>query len=156
MKALIRLNSALIVGCLRVFFGCIEQSFPEGIIKLYEGTILTTGKVCWVQYLLVFRLVPGYKGERLISGLRRKDWILCALSLAVTSLWPQKVGSMGEIFSARWKLLLISDQDKDLVKNWFEDGGSMSPFQPLRKGRQRILQLTCFNLHKEKTLEHTI
>ena len=101
MNALIRLNSAVIVGCLRVFFGCIEQSFPEGIIKPYEGTILTTGKVCCVQYLLVFRLVSGYTGERLISGLRRKDWILCALLLAVTSLWPQKVGSMGEIFSAR-------------------------------------------------------
>ena len=131
MKALNRLNSALIVGCLRVFFGCIEQRFPKGIIKPYEGTILTTGKVCCLQYLLVFRLVSGYTRERLISGLRRKDWILQALLLAVTSLWPHKVGSRAEIYSARWKLLLISDQAKDLVKNWFEGGGSMSPFQPL-------------------------
>ena len=30
-----------------------------------------------------------------------------------------------------WKLMLISDQAKDLVKNCFESGGSMSPFQPL-------------------------
>ena len=112
MKALIRLNSALIVGCL-----------PKGIINPYEGTILTTGKVCCVQYLLVFRLVSGYTGERLISGLRRKDWILRALLLAVAGLWPHKVGSRGEIYSARWKLLLISDQAKD--------GGSMSPFQLL-------------------------
>ena len=130
MNVLITLNSAFIVGCLGVFFGCIEQSFPEGIIKPYEGTILTTGKVCCLQYLLVFRLVSGYTGERLISGLRRKDWILRALLLAVTSLWPQKVSSMGEFFSARWKLLLISDQAKNLVKNWFEGRGSMSPFQP--------------------------
>ena len=41
------------------------------------------------------------------------------------------MGSRGEIYSARWTLLLISDQAKDLVENWFEGGGSMSPFQPL-------------------------
>ena len=35
------------------------------------------------------------------------------LSLAVTSLWPHRVGSRGEIYSARWKLMLISDQVKD-------------------------------------------
>ena len=51
------------MGCLRVVFGCLEQSFPEGISKPYEGTILTSGKVCCVQYLLVFRLISGYRGE---------------------------------------------------------------------------------------------
>ena len=70
-------------------------------------------------------------GERLILGLRRKDWKLRALSLAVTSLWPQKVRARGEIYSARWKFMLISDQAKDLVKNCFEGGGFMSLFQPL-------------------------
>ena len=54
----------------------------------------------------------GYTGERLIPGLRRKDWILRALLLEVTSLWLQKVGSRGEIYSARWKLVLISDSAK--------------------------------------------
>ena len=73
----------------------------------------------------------GYTDERRIPGLRRKDWKLRALSLAVTSLWPQKVGSRGEIYSARWKFMLISDQAKDLVKNCFEGGGCISPFQPL-------------------------
>ena len=148
MKALIRLNSALIVGCLRVFFWLHWAMIPKGIIKPYEGTILTTGKVCCVQYLLVFRLVSGYRGERLISGLRRKDWILRALLLAVTSLWPQKVSSIGEFFSARWKLLLISDQAKNLVKNWFEGRGSMSRFQPhpdfIR--RHRLLLLVKVNV----------
>ena len=104
------------MGCLIVFFGCLEQSFPEGIIKPYEGTILSSGKVCCVQYLLVFRLLSGYTGERLIPGLRRKDWVLRALLLAVTSLWPQKLGSRDEIYSERWKLALISDQAKDLAK----------------------------------------
>ena len=51
-----------------------------------------------MQYLLVFRLLSGYTGERLIPGLRRKDWILRALLLAVTSLWPHKVGSRVEIY----------------------------------------------------------
>ena len=64
-------------------------------------------------------------------GLRRKDWILRALLLVVTSLWAHKVGSSVEIYSARWKFMLISDQAKDLVKNCFEGGGSMSPFQQI-------------------------
>ena len=119
------------VGYLRVFLGCLEQSFPEGIIKPYEGTILSSGKVCCVQYVLVFRLLSGYTGERLIPGLRRKDWILRALSLAVTNLWSHKVGPKVEIYYARWKFMLISDQAKDLVKNCVESEGCMSPFQPL-------------------------
>ena len=128
--------------CLRVF-GCFQQSFPEGIIKSYEGTILTSGKVCCVQYLLVFRLISGYTGERLIPGLRQKDWVLRALLLTVTSLWPRS----GEIYSARWKLILISDQFKDLVKNCFEGGGSMSPFQPLVYIRDHE-QIDCVSREK--------
>ena len=38
---------------------------------------------------------------------------------------------MGEIYSARWQLMPISDQDKGLVKNCLEGGGFMSPLQPL-------------------------
>ena len=72
-----------------------------------------TSKVCCVQYLLLFRLISGYAGERLIPGLRRKDWILRSLLFIVTSLWRHKVGSRDEIYSARWKLTLISDQAKE-------------------------------------------
>ena len=100
-------------------------------LKPHEETILTSGKMCCVQYLLVFRLISVYTDERLIPGLRRKDWILRALLLVVTSLWAHKVGSSVEIYSARWKFMLISDQAKDLVKNCFEGGGSMSPFQQI-------------------------
>ena len=67
----------------------------------------------------------------MILALRWKDWILRALLLAVKSLWPHKVGSRDGIYLARWKLMLISDQGKDLVKKSLEGGGSMSPFQPL-------------------------
>ena len=59
--------------------------------------------------------------------MRRKDWILRALLLAVTSLWPHKVGSMGDIDSARWKLILISDQAIKIVLK----AGSPCPLQPL-------------------------
>ena len=47
------------------------------------------------------------------------------------SLASQSIGSRVEIYSARWKFMLISDQAKDLVKNCVEGGGCMSPFQPL-------------------------
>ena len=72
-------------------------------------------------------LLTTYMGKRLIPGLRRYDWILRALLFAVTSLWPHKVGSRGEIFSARWKLMLISDQAIDFLKG----GSCMFSFQPL-------------------------
>ena len=142
MKALVRLNSALIVGCLRGFFGCIEQWFRRASLSLMKEQFSRLGKSA------ASNIFSGYRGERLISGLRRKDWILRALLLAVTSLWPQKVSSMGEFFSARWKLLLISDQAKNLVKNWFEGRGSMSRFQPhpdfIR--RHRLLLLVKVNV----------
>ena len=49
------------------------QSFSKGIIKPNEGTVLTTGKVRCVQYLLVFchiwlhewKTDPGLETERL-------------------------------------------------------------------------------------------
>ena len=48
-------------------------------------------------------------------------------SLASQSRFKARV----EIYSARWKFMLISDQAKDLVKNCVEGGVCMSPFQPL-------------------------
>ena len=54
--------------------------------------------------------------ERLIPGLRQKDWILGALLLEVTNLWPHKVGARGKVNSARWKLIMNSNQAKDLLK----------------------------------------
>ena len=49
-------------------------------------------------------------------------------SVGSKNLWPHKVGSRVENYSARWKFMLISDQAKDFVKNCVEGGGSMSPF----------------------------
>ena len=64
-------------------------------------------------------------GETLISGLKRKGIILRALMWAVTSLWPQKVAFRSQNYSARAKLMLISDQARDL----FWRPTSMNPFQ---------------------------
>ena len=41
---------------------------------------------------------------------------------AVTSLWPQKVAFRSQNYSARAKLMLISDQARDLVKICLEAG----------------------------------
>ena len=79
------------VGCRRVsFLGTLSKFF---VMNYHD-------KVRRVQYLLVFRLISSYTGERLIPGMRRKDWILRALFLEV-SLWPHNVGSRDEIYSAR-------------------------------------------------------
>ena len=48
---------------------------------------------------------------------------------AVTSLWPQKVAFRSQNYSARAKLMLISDQARDLVKNCFEGWRPLCPFQ---------------------------
>ena len=45
---------------------------------------------------------------------------------AVTSLWPQKVAFRSQNYSARAKLMLISDQARDLVKICFEAGVHVS------------------------------
>ena len=68
-------------------------------------------------------------GETLISGLRQKGIILRALMWAVTSLWPQKVAFRSQNYSARAKLMLISDQARDLVKMCFEGRHPCGPFK---------------------------
>ena len=51
---------------------------------------------------------------------------------AVTSLWPQKVAFRSQSYSARAKLMLISDQARDLVKNCFEDRRPCVAFKTAR------------------------
>ena len=104
------------MGCLRVFLAALSKVFRKASLSLIpEATILTTSKVCCVQYLLVFRLISGYTDERLIPGLRQKDWILRALLLAVTSLWPHKVGSRDKNLFGEMEI--DADFDSDQAKN---------------------------------------
>ena len=58
--------------------------------------------------------------------------ILRALMWAVTSFWPQKVVFRSQIYSARAKLRLISDQARDLVENCFDGRPLCVPFKTAR------------------------
>ena len=65
-----------LVNFLDFCFGRLGQSFPEGIIKPYDGTSLTIGNrpIAVVQSVTVFRM-----GEKRTSGPRQKIIILRTL-----------------------------------------------------------------------------
>ena len=62
-------------------------------------------------------------------GLETERQHIASVDLAVTSLWPQKVVCWSQIYSARAKLKLISDQARDLVKTCFEGRPLYVPFK---------------------------
>ena len=101
-------------------------------MKSCEGTSLTIGKVYRRPISCSISSHFGQTGETLISGLKRKGIILRALMWAVLSLWPQKVVCGSQIYSARAKLKLTSDQARDLVKNCFEGWSLRVPFKTAR------------------------
>ena len=45
-----------------------QRSYESLFIKPYEGTILTSGKACCVQYCLVFCLISGYTIASFVVG----------------------------------------------------------------------------------------
>ena len=49
--------------------------------------------------------------------MERLDIVSFVFGSAVKSLWPQKISSRSENYSARSKLLLVSDKDRDLVES---------------------------------------
>ena len=51
---------------------------------------------------------------------------------AVTSLWLQKLVCMSHIYSAKAKLMQISDHARDLVETCFEDRPVCVPFKRAR------------------------
>ena len=59
---------------------------------------------------------------------------------AVMSLWPQKVFCGSQIYSARAKLKMISDQARDLIKNCFEGRPLCVSFNTARLIRDRLCQ----------------
>ena len=106
------------MSCLRVFLAASSKVFRNASLSLMKEQVPRLAKSA-ASNIFSYFVSFAYTGERLIPGLRRKHWILRALLLAAKSLWLQKVGSRGQIYLARWKLMLISDQAKDLVKNCF-------------------------------------
>ena len=105
---------------------------PWEIMRHHDWQSLTIRKVCLRPICYRISSHFGLTGETLILGLRRKGIILRALMWAVTSLWPQKVAFRSQNYSARAKLMLISDQARDLVKICFEGRRPCVPFKTAR------------------------
>ena len=85
------------MGCLLKFFlDALSKVFLKASLSLMREQFSRLAKSAASNIFSYFVSFRGYTGGRLIPGLRRKDWILRALLLAVTSIWPQKVGSRGE------------------------------------------------------------
>ena len=105
------------MNCLRVFLAALSK--VKFIWKASSSLMKEQVSRLTKSAGLISSLISSHLATRVKDwprGLRRKDWILRALFLAVTSLCPQKVGSRDEIYRAKWKLMLISDQAKDLDK----------------------------------------
>ena len=62
---------------------------------------------------------------------------------AVTSLWPQKVAFRSQNYLARAKLMLISDQARDLVKICFEGRRPCVPFKTARLHPGSLINRLC-------------
>ena len=67
---------------------------------------------------------------------------------AVTSLWPQKVAFRSQNYSARAKLMLISDQARDLVKICFEARRPCFNNLSVKKLSKNYFYLITFSLVK--------
>ena len=68
-----------------------------------------------VQHVTVFRLILAKRVNHLSRAWDGKASLGASL-WAVMKLWPRKVVFRSQIYSARAKLMLISDQSRDLVK----------------------------------------
>ena len=93
ISARIILNSALTVGCLTLILAALSNVFRKASLSLMKE------QFCTIDWQSLLRPMSsrisyhfGHTGERLIPGLTRKDCILRALFLTVTSLWPHKGG----------------------------------------------------------------
>ena len=107
------------VNFLDFLLAACSKVFRKASLSLMKEQVSRLVTVCRrpICYLISSHLA---KRVKLISGLERKGIILRALMWAVTSLWPQKVVGKSQIYSARAKLKLTSDQARDLVKNCFD------------------------------------
>ena len=76
ISARIRLNSALVMGCLRVFLAALSKVFRKASLSLMKEQVSRLAKSAASNIFSYFVSEFGYTGERLIPGLRRKDWIL--------------------------------------------------------------------------------
>ena len=81
-----------------------------------------------LPYLVSFWL----NGWNTDLGLETERHYIESFDVGVTSFWPQKVVFRSQIYSARAKLRLISDQARDLVENCFDGRPLCVPFKTAR------------------------
>ena len=113
------------------FYAAFNKVFRKASLSLMKEQVSRLAKSA-ASNIFSYFVSFSYTGERLILGFRRKDWILRAINLLlpVKSLWPHKLSPSGQIYSARSKLMLTSDQAKELFKkNVWMVGSSMTPLQ---------------------------
>ena len=117
------------VNFLGFFLAACNKVFRKASLSLMKEQVSRLAKSAVVQYVTVFRLILA---KRVKHWSRAWGIILRALMWAVTSLWPQKVAFRSQNYSARAKLMLISDQARDLVKICFEGRRPCVPFKTAR------------------------
>ena len=122
------------VNFLRFFLAACSKVFRKASLSLMKEQVSRLAKSAVVQYVTVFRLILAKRVKHTDLGLETelKGIILWALTWAVTSLWPQKVTFRSQNYSARAKLMVISDQARDLVKICFEGRRPCVPFKTAR------------------------
>ena len=109
------------VNFLGFFLTICNNVFRKASLSLMKEQVSRLAKSAVVQYVAVFRLILAKRVKHTDLGFEtERHHTAWALMWAVTSLWPQKVAFRSQNYSARAKLMLISDQARDLVKICFE------------------------------------
>ena len=95
------------VDCTKVFRNASWGLMKEQASRMAKSAV--------VQHVTVFRLILAKWVNHWFRAWDGKASLGASL-WAVTKLWPRKVVFRGQIYSARAKLMLISDQSRDLVE----------------------------------------
>ena len=85
-----------------------------------------------VQYVSVFRLILAKRMKHTDLGLETERHHIVSFDVGGDEVWPQKETFRSQNYSARAKLMVISDQARDLVTICFEDRRPCVPFKTAR------------------------
>ena len=119
------------VNFLDFFLAACTKVFRNALWGLMKEQASRMGKSAVVQHVTVFCLILAKRVNHWSRDWNRKASLGASL-WAVTKLWPQKVVFRSQIYSSRAKLMLISDQSRDLVKIVLKAGLYVSFFKTAR------------------------
>ena len=111
------------VDCTKVFRNASWGLMKEQASRMAKSAV--------VQHVTVFRLILAKWVNHWFRAWDGKASLGASL-WAVTKLWPRKVVFRGQIYSARAKLMLISDQSRDLIEIVLKAGIYVSFFKTAR------------------------